>query len=57
LEQEASKSKRAKRAKGTVAKPLPNPGKFEEHCKECKEVLMADVFPGARFEMNWTPVT
>lgn len=42
--------------RGRILKPLPNPGKYEEHQKECKEVLNLDLFPGARFEVNYAPV-
>jgi len=35
---------------------LPNPGRYEEIQKECKEVLHIDAFGGARFEINYMPV-
>jgi len=56
LEAPTGPRKPKRRSRAAASKPLPNPGKYDEHQKECKEVLQADVFQGARMEMNYTPV-
>jgi hypothetical protein len=48
--------KKKKKRRGGGVKPLPNPGKFDDYQKECKEALTADVFQGARVEVNFIPV-
>lgn len=52
---EKSDKKKKKRRSGGV-KPLPNPGKYEEFQRECKEALNPDMFAGARVEVNFIPV-
>jgi len=48
--------KKKKKRRGGGVKPLPNPGKFDDYQKESKETLTADVFQGARVEVNFIPV-
>lgn len=53
---EKTTDKKKKKRRGVGVKPLPNPGKFDDYQKESKETLTADVFQGARVEINFIPV-
>jgi len=53
---EASAAAPRRRRRRRRARELPNPGKLDDCGNECREVLNADVFQGAKFDLGYCPV-